>query len=164
MAIVLEKWHLAENGSITAWLMHTEHVSSKYTVLKKCYTGKTNSSHVYGTVDGRSVVAGVSIIYEYTIPLTQLKKRDVKWHWEGKYNDLVIEFNIEQHCQETSEDNKQTLKQINDIIAKLNEPPKAKYQPHNFRLSEDIVLCQHCGEFLSELKKTNFPACLGNNL
>lgn len=144
---VLEKWHLAENGSLTAWIPHAQHVSNAYLPMRPCYTGETQCSHV----------DGISIEYGYIIPLTQIKQRKVKWKWEGLYDDnLLIEFNIEQHQQEalnSKHDQRQTLKEINEIIAKLNTE---KYIPHNFRISEGIVLCQHCGELLADLKKTTF--------
>jgi hypothetical protein len=157
MAIQVGKWHLAENGTLSAWIPHTQHVSQIYLPLKACYTGQTQSSHLYeyDVNNGISVVDGITIEYAYTIPLTQLKQRKVKWQWQGLYvADVVIEFNIEQHIQEDSNskpEQRQTLKEINELIAKLNAE---KYVPHNFRISEGIVLCQHCGELLSELKKT----------
>jgi hypothetical protein len=162
--ILLEKWYLADNGTITCWIQQ-HHYS--YNILKPCYSGKTNGFQIYGTsADGHSVVDGLGIEYEFIIPLTQLKQRKVKWQWQGLYNNtLMIHFNIEQHIQESKHEQRQTLKEINDIISKLNEPPKAKYILHNFRLSEGIVLCQHCGEFLTELKKekTNLlPPCRAN--
>ncbi len=155
--ILIKKWHLAPNGNITTWVPHTIHNSVTYAPLIKCYTGHTN---------GYSTANGIMVDYEYTIPLTQIKKRKVKWQWQGLYNDLIIEFNIEQHIQEefySKPDQRQTLKEINDIINKLSEPIIKKYQPHNFRLSEGIVLCQHCGELLTELKKVNLPSCIINN-
>ena len=161
--ILIKKWHLAANGHITSWVPHNKHNSVTYEPLNKCYTGHTNG---YSTQDG------IMVDYEYTIPLTQIKKRKVKWQWQGLYtnkndNDIIIEFNIDQHIQEemySKPDQNQTLKEINDIINKLNEPIIKKYQPHNFRLSEGIVLCQHCGELLTELKKANLPSCIVNNL
>jgi hypothetical protein len=157
MAILLEKWHLAENGSITAWVPQKLHTSSLYSALRTSplYTGKTNGVH---SDDGRSAVDGLCIEYQYIIPLTQLKQRKVKWQWQGFYEDIILEFGIEQHIYEYTYQEKQTLKQINDIINKLNEPPKA-YYPHNFRLSEGVVLCQQCGEFLSDLKTTFRKGC-----
>ncbi len=159
--ILIKKWHLAPNGNITTWVPHTIHNSVTYAPLIKCYTGHTN---------GYSTENGIMVDYEYTIPLTQIKKRKVKWQWQGLYTnkndkDLIIEFGIEQHIQEefySKPDQNQTLKEINDIIDKLNEPIIKKYQPHNFRLSEGIVLCQHCGELLTELKKANLPSCIIN--
>jgi len=167
--ILLEKWYLAENGSITAWVPQKLHTSNLYSglrtsPLKPCYTGKTYSSHLYSTsVDGHSVVDGLSIEYEYCIPLTHLKQRKVKWQWQGYYANILVEFGIEQHIQEHKTDQRQTLQQIIDIIKKLNEPPKAPHRSHNFRLSEGIVLCQQCGEFLVDLKKNALylPSCLG---
>jgi hypothetical protein len=160
---MIEKWHLAENGIITAWVPQKLHTSNLYSALrtsplKPCYTGKTNGIQLYSTSDdGISVVDGISIEYEYSIPLTQLKQRKVKWQWQGLYDThLVIEFDIEKHIQEYKDGQSQTLQQINDIIKKLNEPPKTEYYPHNFRLSEGIVLCQQCGELLADLKKTTF--------
>ena len=156
MAILVGKWHLAENGTLSAWIPHTQHVSQAYLPLKACYTSQTKSSHLYDVHDGISIVDGITIEYAYTIPLTQLKQRKVKWQWQGLYGDLVVEFNIEQHEQEdinSKPEQRQSLKDINDIIAKLNAE---KYVPHNFRISEGIVLCQHCGELLSDLKKTTF--------
>jgi|GEM_PF-7067379 len=153
MVIQVEKWHLAENGSLTAWIPHTQHVSHAYLPLRPCYTEQTHSSHLYNVHDGISIVDGINIEYAYTIPLTQLKQHKMKWQWQGLYGDLVVEFNIEQHLHEDSNskpEQKQTLQQINDIIAKLNAE---KYVPHNFRISEGIVLCQHCGELLADLKK-----------
>ena len=171
--IQLEKWYLAENGDISAWVPQKLHTSKLYSglrtsQLKPCYTGKTNGIQQYKTsVDGLSVVDGIAIEYQYIIPLTQLKQRKVKWQWQGLYdNEHVVEFNIEQHMQEYKEEVRQTLKEINDIIAKLNEPPKVKHLLHNFRLSEGVVLCQQCGEFLTVLKKekTNvLPPCLAYN-
>ena len=150
--ILIKKWHLAPNGNITTWVPHTIHNSVTYAPLIKCYTGHTN---------GYSTENGIMVDYEYTIPLTQIKKRKVKWQWQGLYTkndkDLIVEFGIEQHIQEefySKPDQNQTLKEINDIIDKLNEPIIKKYQPHNFRLSEGIVLCQHCGELLADLKTT----------
>jgi hypothetical protein len=155
MAIQVEKWHLAADGSLSAWIPHTQHVSPAYLSLRPCYTGQTQSSHLYNVHDGISIVDGISIEYMYTLPLTELKQRKVKWQWQGLYGtDVIIEFNIEQHLPEDSSskpEQKQTLQQINAIIAKLNAE---KYVPHHFRISEGIVLCQHCGELLSELKKT----------
>jgi hypothetical protein len=95
----------------------------------------------------------------------------VKWKWQGLYANTytyIIEFNYETHRQEQENApmHEQTLLDINEIILKLNTPPKEKYQPHNFRLSEGIVLCQHCGEFLAALRKEKtdkLPSCLGNN-
>ena len=156
MAIQVGKWHLAADGSLSAWIPHTQHISKPYLPLKVCYTGQTQSLHLYEVVDGISLVDGISIEYMYILPLTQLKQRKVKWQWQGLYGELVIEFNLEQHIQEninSKPDQNQTLKDINDIIAKLNVE---KYIPHNFRISEGIVLCQHCGELLSDLKKTTF--------
>lgn len=156
--IHIKKWHLAPNGNITTWVPHNKHNSLTFKALNECYTGHTN---------GYSTGNGIMIDYEYTIPLTQIKKRKVKWQWQGLYKDLIIEFNIEQHVQEdlhSKPDQQQTLKEITDIINKLNEPVQQKYQPHNFRLSEGIVLCQHCGEFLADLKKANLPSCIINNL
>ena len=156
--ILIKKWHLAANGNITSWVPHNKHNSVTYEPLNKCYTGHTN---------GYSTENGIMVDYEYTIPLTQIKKRKVKWQWQGLYKDLIIELNIDQHIQEemySKPDQNQTLKEINDIIGKLNEPIIKKYQPHNFRLSEGIVLCQHCGELLTELKKANLPSCIVNNL
>ncbi len=151
--ILIKKWHLAPNGNITTWVPHTIHNSVTYAPLIKCYTGHTN---------GYSTANGIMVDYEYTIPLTQIKKRKVKWQWQGLYtnkndNDLIVEFNIEQHIQEeiySKPDQNQSLKEINDIINKLNEPIIKKYQPHNFRLSEGTILCQHCGELLADLKTT----------
>ena len=151
--ILIKKWHLAANGNITTWVPHNKHNSKTYAPLNACYTGHTN---------GYSTENGIMVDYEYTIPLTQLKQRKVKWQWQGLYTnkndkDIVIEFNIEQHVQEeitSKPDQMQSLKEINDIINKLNEPPKAIYIPHNFRISEGTVLCQHCGGLLSELKAT----------
>ncbi len=159
--ILIKKWHLAANGNITTWVPHNKHNSMTYAPLNACYTGHTN---------GYSTDNGIMVDYEYTIPLTQIKKRKVKWQWQGLYTnkndkDLIVEFNIEQHIQEeiySKPDQRQTLKEINDIINKLNEPIQKKYQPHNFRLSEGIVLCQQCGEFLTELKKANLPSCIIN--
>jgi len=154
MAILVGKWHLAENGTLSAWIPHAQHISQAYLPLKPCYTSQTKSSHLYDVHDGISIVDGISIEYMYILPLTQLKQRKVKWQWQGLYGNIVIEFNIEQHEQEdinSKPEQRQTLKEINDIIAKLNAE---KYIPHNFRISEGIVLCQHCGELLSELKKT----------
>jgi len=156
--ILIKKWHLAPNGNITTWVPHTIHNSVTYAPLNKCYTGHTN---------GYSTANGIMVDYEYTIPLTQIKKRKVKWQWQGLYTnkndkDLIVEFNIEQHIQEeiySKPDQMQSLKEINDIINKLNEPVQKKYQPHNFRLSEGIVLCQQCGEFLSDLKTTFGKGC-----
>ena len=163
MVIQVEKWHLAENGSLTAWIPHTQHVSQEYLSLRPCYTEQTQSSHLYNVHDGISIVDGISIEYAYTIPLTQLKQRKMKWQWQGLYGDLVVEFNIEQHLHEDSNskhEQKQTLQQINDIITKLNAE---KYVPHNFRISEGIVLCQHCGELLSDIKKnTGVKGCAYN--
>ena len=156
--ILIKKWYLAANGNITTWVPHTIHNSVTYAPLNKCYTGHTN---------GYSTANGIMVDYEYTIPLTQLKQRKVKWKWQGMYNEICIEFNLEQHIQEefySKPDQKQSLKEINDIINKLNEPIIKRYQPHNFRLSEGIVLCQQCGEFLTELKKANLPSCIVNNL
>ena len=161
--ILIKKWHLAANGNITTWVPHNKHNSVTYAPLNACYTGHTN---------GYSTANGIMVDYEYTIPLTQIKKRKVKWQWQGLYTnkndkDLIIEFNIEQHIQEeiySKPDQKQSLKEINDIINKLNEPVLKKYQPHNFRFSEGIVLCQQCGEFLADLKKANLPSCIVNNL
>ena len=165
MAIQVGKWHLAENGTLSAWIPHTQHVSQAYSPLKSCYTNQTKSSHLYDVLDGISVVDGITIEYAYTIPLTQLKQRKVKWQWQGLYGDVVIEFNIEQHEQEdinSKPEQRQSLKDINDIIAKLNAE---KYVPHNFRISEGIVLCQHCGELLSDLKKTTGgKGCAKHNL
>jgi hypothetical protein len=152
--ILIKKWHLAGNGNITTWVPHNKHNSKTYAPLNACYTGHTN---------GYSTENGIMVDYEYTIPLTQLKQRKVKWQWQGLYTnkndkDIIIEFNLEQHVQEeitSKPDQMQSLKEINDIINKLNEPPKTIYVPHNFRISEGIVLCQHCGELLSELKKTS---------
>ena len=149
--ILIKKWHLASNGNITIWVPHNKHNSVTYEPLNACYTGHTN---------GYSTENGIMVDYEYTIPLTQLKKRKVKWQWQGLYTnkndkDLIVEFNIEQHIQEeiySKPDQRQSLKEINDIINKLNEPPN--YIPHNFRLSEGIVLCQQCGELLADLKTT----------
>ncbi len=146
--ILIKKWHLAANGHITSWVPHSKHNSVNYAPLNKCYTGHTN---------GYSTENGIMVDYEYTIPLTQIKKRKVKWEWQGLYKDLIIEFNLEQHIQEemySKPDQNQTLKEINDIINKLNEPIIKRYQPHNFRISEGIVLCQHCGELLADLKTT----------
>ena len=159
--IVIKKWNLAANGHITTWVPHNKHNSLTFKALNECYTGHTN---------GYSTRNGIMVDYEYTIPLTQLKKRKVKWQWQGLYTnktdkDLIIEFNIEEHVQEdlhSKPDQRQTLKEITDIINKLNEPVQKKYQPHNFRLSEGIVLCQNCGEFLADLKKENLPSCLVN--
>jgi hypothetical protein len=152
---LVEKWHLAENGSITAWVPQKLHTSSLYSALrtsplKPCYTGKTNGVN---STEGQPQTDDIE--YEYTIPLTELKQRKVKWQWQGIYEDVIVEFGIEQHIYEYTYQEKQTYKQINDIINKLNEPPKA-YYPHNFRLSEGVVLCQQCGEFLSDIKKTTF--------
>ena len=147
--ILIEKWHLAANGNITTWVPHSKHNSVTYAALNTCYTGHTN---------GYSTENGIMVDYEYTIPLTQLKQRKVKWQWQGLYKDIIIEFNLEQHVQEeitSKPDQIQSLKEINDIINKLNEPPKAIYIPHIFRISEGTVLCQHCGELLSDLKKTS---------
>ena len=133
--ILIKKWHLAANGNITTWVPHNKHNSVTYAELNACYTGHTN---------GYSTENGIMVDYEYTIPLTQMKQRKVKWQWQGMYKDIVIEFNIEQHVQEemnSKPDQRQSLKE--------------KYIPHNFRISEGIVLCQHCGELLSELKKTS---------
>jgi hypothetical protein len=160
--ILIKKWHLASNGNITTWVPHNKHNSLTFKALNACYTGHTN---------GYSTGNGIMIDYEYTIPLTQLKKRKVKWQWQGLYTnkndkDIIIEFNIEEHVQEdlhSKPDQQQTLKEITDIINKLNEPIQQKYQPHNFRLSEGIVLCQHCGEFLTDLKKANLPSCIITN-
>ena len=152
ITIFIKKWHLAANGNITTWVPHNKHNSVTYEPLSACYTGHTN---------GYSTGNGIMVDYEYTIPLTQLKQRKVKWQWQGLYKnekDIIIEFNLEQHVQEeitSKPDQMQSLKEINDIINKLNEPPKAIYIPHNFRISEGIVLCQHCGGLLSELKKTS---------
>ncbi len=151
--ILIKKWHLAPSGNITTWVPHNKHNSVTYAPLNACYTGHTN---------GYSTENGIMVDYEYTIPLTQIKKRKVKWQWQGLYTnkndkDLIVEFNIEQHIQEemySKPDQRQSLKEINDIINKLNEPIQQKYQPHNFRLSEGIVLCQQCGELLSDLKIT----------
>ena len=157
--ILIKKWHLAPNGNITTWVPHNKHHSKTYALLNKCYTGHTNG---YSSVNG--------IDYEYTIPLTHLKQRKMKWQWQGLYEDLIIEFNLEGHVQEdphSKQDQVQTIQEIRDIINKLNESVQKKYQPHNFRLSEGIVLCQHCGEFLSDLKKKNpnyLPSCLAHNL
>ena len=153
ITIFIKKWHLAANGNITTWVPHNKHNSVTYEPLSACYTGHTN---------GYSTGNGIMVDYEYTIPLTQLKQRKVKWQWQGLYTnkndkDIIIEFNLEQHVQEeitSKPDQMQSLKEINDIINKLNEPPKAIYIPHNFRISEGIVLCQHCGGLLSELKAT----------
>jgi hypothetical protein len=163
--ILLEKWYLADNGSITTWVQKHQ---NNYNILKSCYSGKTNGFQLYGTsADGHSVVDGLGIEYEFIIPLTQLKKRKVKWQWQGLYNnDIIIHFNIEQHIQESKFEQLQTLKEITDIITKLNEPPKAKHLQHNFRLSEGIVICQHCGEFLTDLKKEKtdmLPPCKAYN-
>ncbi len=160
--IIINKWHLAPNGNITTWVPHNKHNSLTFKPLNACYTGHTN---------GYSTGNGIMIDYEYTIPLTQLKKRKVKWQWQGLYTnkndkDVIIEFSIEEHVQEdlhSKPDQRQTLKEITDIINKLNEPVQQKYQPHNFRLSEGIVLCQHCGEFLADLKKANLPSCIITN-
>jgi hypothetical protein len=153
--ILVKKWHLAANGNITTWVPHNKHHSKTYEALNKCYTGHTNG---YSSVNG--------IDYEYTIPLTRLKQRKMKWQWQGFYEDLIIEFNLEGHVQEDPHsklDQGQTIQEIRDIINKLNESVQKKYQPHNFRLSEGIVLCQHCGEFLADLKKANLPSCIINN-
>jgi len=163
--ILLEKWHLAANGDITAWVPQVLHNSKPYAELKACYTGRTYGSQVYDiSIDGLNAVNGISIDYEYCIPLTHIKQRKVKWQWQGLYdNKVVIEFNIEQHIQETNHKavQMQTLKELIEIITKLNEP---KYRLHNFRLSEGIVLCQHCGELLADLKKEKktdvLPGCL----
>jgi hypothetical protein len=172
-SIQLEKWHLADNGSITGWVPQKLHTSDLYSALrtsplKACYTGKTNGIQLHNTSDdGFSIVDGLTIEYQYSIPLTQLKQRKVKWQWQGLYNDIIVEFNIEQHIYEYTYEQKQTLKEINDIITKLNEPPKAKYLLHNFRLSECIILCQNCGELLADLKKRKtdyLPPCLAYNL
>jgi hypothetical protein len=169
--IQLEKWYLAENGDISAWVPQKVHTSELYSSqLRPCYTGKTNGIQQYSTsADGLSVVDGIAIEYQYIIPLTQLKQRKVKWQWQGLYNNaIVVEFNIELHMQEYKQEQRQTLKEINDIITKLNEPPKAKHMLHHFRVSEGHVLCQHCGEFLADLKKEKktdvLPGCLAYNL
>ena len=174
-SILLEKWYLGADGCITAWVPHILHTSKLYAALrtsplKDCYTGKTHGSHVYETtIDGLSAVNGITVEYEYSIPLTNLKQRKLKWQWQGLYKNMVIDFNLEQHIQETNghHDQNQTLKEITDIIAKLNEPPKVKYQLHHFRVSEGLVLCQHCGEFLADLKKEKktdvLPGCLAYN-
>ena len=170
MVIQLEKWYLAENGEITAWIPQDFHTSSSYSGLKACcYTGISNKIQVYcNSVDGLSIIDDEFIIeYEYIIPLTKLKQRNVKWKWQGLYAKQEVEFGIEEHIQENKPEKKQTLQEINAIIAKLNEPPKIKYRPHNFRLSEGIILCQQCGEFLADLKKEkpdSLPPCLGHNL
>lgn len=164
MPIHVENWFLDENGNLLAWIPHVTHTSSFYSTMRHCYTGQTKSSHQYtNSEDGITIVDGISIEYEYKIPLTQIKQRKVKWQWHGLYTDIVIEFNIEQHCQEYENIRppmeKQSLKEINDIIAKLNIE---KYFPHNFRVSEGMVLCQFCGEFLADIKKTNYlPGCNG---
>jgi hypothetical protein len=167
-----KKWHLAANGHITAWVPHMQHLSTAFQDLKSCYTGRTHSAHMYDVENGQSVVVGnLMIEYEYTVPLTQIKQREVKWKWQGLYANTytyIIEFNYETHRQEQENApmHEQTLLDINEIILKLNTPPKEKYQPHNFRLSEGIVLCQHCGEFLAALRKEKtdkLPSCLGNN-
>ena len=161
--IQLEKWYLDENGDITGWVPQQLHTSDLYSALrtsplKDCYTGKTNGVQLYSD-DGKSAVNGICIEYQYTIPLTQLKQRKVKWQWQGTYNGIIVEFNIENHIQEYKEVERQTLQQIIDIIKKLNEPPT--YYPHNFRISEGIVLCQQCGELLSDLKKTTAASSKG---
>jgi len=151
--ILIKKWHLAANGNITTWVPHNKHNSVTYAPLNACYTGHTN---------GYSTENGIMVDYEYTIPLTQIKKRKVKWQWQGLYTnkndkDLIIEFNLDHHIQEemySKPDQNQSLKEINDIINKLNEPIIKRYQPHNFRLSEGTVLCQQCGELLADLKTT----------
>ena len=165
-----KKWHLDANGHITAWVSHAQHLSPAYQDLKPCYTGRTHSAHMYDIENGQTVVVGnLMIEYEYTVPLTQIKQREVKWKWQGFYaNTYIIEFNYETHRQEQENApmHEQTMPQINEIILKLNAPPKEKYQPHNFRLSEGIVLCQHCGQFLAALQKEKtdklLPSCLGN--
>jgi hypothetical protein len=162
---VLDKWHLAENGTLTGWVPHNLHGSKQYQQIRSCYNGRTHGSHLYATSDdGHSVIEGVEIEYEYTLQLIYLKQRNVKWKWQGLYDaDIVVEFDFERHIQEYQQckpEQAQTLKQINDIITKLNEPPKEKFQLHNFRLSEGTVLCQHCGSLLSELKLKEKPGYL----
>jgi hypothetical protein len=153
--ILLEKWHLHANGTINAWVSHSLHHLKYYESLNACYTGRT-----YGRQAENSTIL---IEYEYTIPLTQLKQRNVKWQWQGIYSDdIIVEFNIEQHIQEYPEykpEQAQSLKEITAIISKLNEPVKEIYIPHNFRISEGVVLCQHCGELLSDLKTTFKKGC-----
>lgn len=167
VTILVEKWHLAVNGIITAWVSHEDHNSKQFATLKSCYTSKTNGIQLYKTPElGLTIPDRIAIEYEYSIPLIQLKQRKVKWQWQGVYSsledDVILEFNIEQHIQEHNAGQTQTLKEINDIIAKLNE---IKYRPHNFRLSEGSVLCQHCGELLVDLKKKkktdSLPPCVG---
>ena len=161
-SIRLEKWHLAADGTITAWVPQKLHHSKSYAPLKDCYTGRTHGLHLYSvSVDGRSEVDGISVEYEYSIPLTHLKQRAVKWQWQGLYNAGVVEFNLEQHIQETTPagHSEQTLKQLTDIISNLNlNATVTKY--HNFKISQGIVLCQHCGELLEDLKKLKMPGCL----
>ena len=154
------KWYLAENGSITCWLPHNQHVSKCYAALKPCYTGKTHSIT-------RS--DGIMIDYEYIIPLTQLRKQgSIKWKWQGMYKDILVKFNFEQHRQEQQSIQEsypeQSLNQLNEIIDKLG---KEKHNLHLFRISEGTVLCQHCGELLSDLKKEKknyLPSCLAQPL
>ncbi len=164
--IVLEKWHLAENGYITAWVPKSLHSSKSFALLKLCYSGNTNGLQIYKTsADGVSVSPTFVVEYEYIIPLTKIKQWKVKWQWQGVYavDYLILEFNIETHIQEYKEEPRQTLKELIDIINKLNEPPKIPHRSHNFRLSEGIVMCQQCGEFLVNLKKKgdSLPSCIG---
>lgn len=167
--ILLEKWHLAANGNLTAWLpqkLHMSKLSAAAVILKEaCYTGRTHGLHLYNvSSDGTpKEVDGISVEYEYCIPLTELMQRKVKWQWQGLYHgSIVIEFNLEGHIQEHSdkESDRQTMQVINAIIANLNAPNRL----HNFRISEGTVLCQHCGELLADLKKIKkngggLPSC-----
>jgi hypothetical protein len=163
--IVLEKWHLAENGYITAWVPKQLHSSKPFAGLKSCYSGNTNGLQIYKTSeDGLSVAPSFVVEYEYIIPLKKIKQWKVKWQWQGVYiDDLILGFNIETHIQEYKDEPRQTLKELIDIINKLNEPPKVPHRSHNFRLSEGIVMCQQCGEFLADLKKKGdaLPSCIG---
>ena len=165
--ILLEKWHLSENGTINAWVPHSIHHINYYEPLNACYTGRT-----YGR-QSTDMTNTITIEYEYIIPVTQIKHRKVKWQWQGLYSDsIIVEFNLEQHIQEYPEcksEQVQSIKEINEIISKLNEPAKKKNIPHNFRLSQGVVLCQYCGEFLTDLKKEReknngyLPTCKAYN-
>lgn len=180
--MLLNNWFLANNGIITAWVPKAQHCSKAHEPLKHCHTaGRTSSFMKPGDMAQPDNMAmpgdtakQLSIEYEYTIPLSGMKKisDDV---WCGFYQQVYVEFAFANHKQaqvlginQFMNIGKQTREEIDAIVARLAVPEykkTTKHRFHNFRVSAGLVLCNQCGEFLADIKKQKqgetLPACLG---
>ena len=96
----LNNWFLANNGIITAWVPKAQHCSKAHEPLKHCHTaGRTSSFMKPGDMAMPGDTAKqLSIEYEYTIPLSGMKKisDDV---WCGFYQQVYVEFAFANHKQ-----------------------------------------------------------------